>query len=242
MPYSHSSPCRACTDAPETPRPQAQVILSTNIAETSITIPGVRFVIDTGFVKHRSYSPRLGADCLQVGSERERVLGGEEGRRDQLGQEVAWLLWGTARRAPPLCDTRPPPKPTHPPHQVAPISQAQARQRSGRAGREAPGKAFRLYTEVGGGSRLPACMHAHGCISIRTLKASASLASPPLALPCLALPSHPTNRPPPPPPPCRRPPSSSCRPPPCPRSSVQTWPQRCCRFVLEGKGLWLSPW
>jgi ATP-dependent RNA helicase DHX8/PRP22 len=31
--------------------------------------------------------------------------------------------------------------------QVVPVSQAQARQRSGRAGREAPGKAFRLYTE-----------------------------------------------------------------------------------------------
>jgi HrpA-like RNA helicase len=44
-----------------------QIILSTNIAETSITISGVRYVIDTGFVKSRSYSPRLGADCLQVG-------------------------------------------------------------------------------------------------------------------------------------------------------------------------------
>ena len=43
-----------------------QIILSTNIAETSITISGVRYVIDTGFVKSRSYSPRLGADCLQV--------------------------------------------------------------------------------------------------------------------------------------------------------------------------------
>ena len=32
--------------------------------------------------------------------------------------------------------------------QVVPISQAQARQRSGRAGREASGKAFRLYTEA----------------------------------------------------------------------------------------------
>ena len=32
--------------------------------------------------------------------------------------------------------------------QVTPVSQAQARQRSGRAGREAPGKAFRLYTEA----------------------------------------------------------------------------------------------
>jgi hypothetical protein len=32
--------------------------------------------------------------------------------------------------------------------QVVPISQAQARQRSGRAGREAPGQAYRLYTEA----------------------------------------------------------------------------------------------
>lgn len=78
--------------APEGTR---KIILATNIAETSITISGVRFVVDTGFVKSRSYSPRLGADCLQV----------------------------------------------------APISQAQARQRSGRAGREGPGKAYRLYTE-----------------------------------------------------------------------------------------------
>jgi ATP-dependent RNA helicase DHX8/PRP22 len=56
----------------------------------------VRYVVDTGFVKSRSYSARLGADCLQV----------------------------------------------------MPVSQAQARQRSGRAGREASGKAFRLYTEA----------------------------------------------------------------------------------------------
>ncbi len=33
----------------------AQVILATNIAETSITISGVRYVVDTGFVKARNY-------------------------------------------------------------------------------------------------------------------------------------------------------------------------------------------
>eukprot|EP00877_Chromochloris_zofingiensis_P014727 jgi/Chrzof1/9508/Cz04g05220.t1 len=72
-----------------------KAILATNIAETSITIPGVKYVIDTGFVKARGYNAKLGADSLQV----------------------------------------------------VPVSQAQARQRSGRAGREAPGKAYRLYTE-----------------------------------------------------------------------------------------------
>ncbi|KAK9838275.1 hypothetical protein WJX81_001973 [Elliptochloris bilobata] len=73
-----------------------KVVLATNIAETSITIPGVRYVVDPGLIKARSYNARLGSDSLQV----------------------------------------------------VPTSQAQARQRSGRAGREAPGKAFRLYTEA----------------------------------------------------------------------------------------------
>lgn len=42
------------------------MVLATNIAETSITVPGVRFVIDTGFVKMRMYSAAQGSDSLQV--------------------------------------------------------------------------------------------------------------------------------------------------------------------------------
>ena len=42
------------------------MILATNIAETSITVPGVRFVVDTGFVKTRAYSAARGADSLRV--------------------------------------------------------------------------------------------------------------------------------------------------------------------------------
>jgi len=73
-----------------------QVILATNIAETSLTIDGIYYVIDPGFVKQNAYDPRLGMDSLIV----------------------------------------------------TPISQAQARQRSGRAGRTGPGKCYRLYTEA----------------------------------------------------------------------------------------------
>lgn len=72
-----------------------KVILATNIAETSITIPGIKYVIDPGLVKARSYDPGKGMESLIV----------------------------------------------------VPTSKSQALQRSGRAGREGPGKCFRLYPE-----------------------------------------------------------------------------------------------
>jgi len=78
-----------------TPRGTRKVILATNIAETSVTIPGVRHVIDSGLAKVKEFRTALGLDSLLV----------------------------------------------------KPISKSAAIQRKGRAGREAPGKCFRLYTE-----------------------------------------------------------------------------------------------
>ena len=79
-----------------TPPGVRKIVIATNVAETSITIDGIYYVVDPGFVKQNAYDPRLGMDSLVV----------------------------------------------------TPISQAQARQRSGRAGRTGPGKCYRLYTEV----------------------------------------------------------------------------------------------
>lgn len=72
-----------------------KLIFSTNIAETSVTVGGIRHVIDTGVVKARTHHPTTGLDVLKVEQ----------------------------------------------------ISKAQAWQRTGRAGREAPGKCYRTYTK-----------------------------------------------------------------------------------------------
>ncbi|KAM9257248.1 ATP-dependent RNA helicase DHX33-like [Cariama cristata] len=43
-----------------------KVILSTNIAETSVTIAGIKYVVDTGMVKAKKYSPETGLEVLAV--------------------------------------------------------------------------------------------------------------------------------------------------------------------------------
>ncbi|KAJ8569699.1 hypothetical protein K7X08_006276 [Anisodus acutangulus] len=43
-----------------------QFIVSTNIAETSLTVDGVMYVIDSGYVKQRQYNPSTGMYSLEV--------------------------------------------------------------------------------------------------------------------------------------------------------------------------------
>ena len=46
------------------PSSKPRIILATNIAEASLTVPGVRYVIDTGLIRVKRYAPRAGIDRL----------------------------------------------------------------------------------------------------------------------------------------------------------------------------------
>lgn len=48
-------------------------VLSTNIAETSVTISGIKYVVDSGFVKTRLIQPATGIEMLKVRSPLQQI-------------------------------------------------------------------------------------------------------------------------------------------------------------------------
>jgi len=50
----------------EVPKGYRKVIFATNIAQTSLTIPGIRYVVDSGFVKQFIYKPEFSMDILDI--------------------------------------------------------------------------------------------------------------------------------------------------------------------------------
>merc|ERR1712054_531456 len=62
---------RAIFEPPPPPRKPGEpagrkIVFSTNIAETSLTIDGIVYVIDPGFSKQKVYNPRIHAESLLV--------------------------------------------------------------------------------------------------------------------------------------------------------------------------------
>ncbi|KZT51012.1 P-loop containing nucleoside triphosphate hydrolase protein [Calocera cornea HHB12733] len=76
-----------------TPPGARKVVLATNIAETSITIDGVVYVIDPGFVKQNSYNPRTGMASLVVVPISRASANQRAGRAGRVGPGKAFRLY-----------------------------------------------------------------------------------------------------------------------------------------------------
>eukprot|EP00698_Gefionella_okellyi_P007727 TRINITY_DN1885_c0_g1_i1.p1 TRINITY_DN1885_c0_g1~~TRINITY_DN1885_c0_g1_i1.p1 ORF type:complete len:1141 (-),score=301.42 TRINITY_DN1885_c0_g1_i1:995-4384(-) len=70
-----------------------KVIVATNIAETSLTVDGILYVIDTGFCKLKVYNPRMGMDSLQVTPISQAGANQRSGRAGRTGPGFAYRLY-----------------------------------------------------------------------------------------------------------------------------------------------------
>ncbi|KAI5954822.1 hypothetical protein KGF57_003846 [Candida theae] len=70
-----------------------KVVVATNIAETSLTVDGIKYVIDCGLVKVKVYNPKLGMDTLQVVPISFANAEQRSGRAGRTGAGVAYRLY-----------------------------------------------------------------------------------------------------------------------------------------------------
>lgn len=68
-------------------------IVATNIAETSLTVDGIYYVIDTGYGKMKVYNPRMGMDALQVFPVSRAAADQRAGRAGRTGPGTCYRLY-----------------------------------------------------------------------------------------------------------------------------------------------------
>ncbi|MGE0085858.1 MAG: ATP-dependent RNA helicase HrpA [Desulfococcaceae bacterium] len=73
--------------------PGRKIIVSTNVAETSVTIPGIKFVVDTGLARISQYSPRSRTTALPVSPVSKSSADQRKGRCGRVQHGVCIRLY-----------------------------------------------------------------------------------------------------------------------------------------------------
>jgi ATP-dependent helicase HrpA len=75
------------------PHPRRRAVLATNVAETSLTIPGVRFVVDAGLARISRYSPRAKFQRLPIEPVARASAEQRKGRCGRVGEGICIRLY-----------------------------------------------------------------------------------------------------------------------------------------------------
>jgi ATP-dependent helicase HrpA len=78
------------------PTSQRKIVVATNIAETSLTIPGIRFVVDTGLARVSRYSPTARTRRLPIEAVAQSSADQRKGRCGRVAEGVCIRLYSEA--------------------------------------------------------------------------------------------------------------------------------------------------
>lgn len=76
------------------------VVVATNVAETSVTLPGVRHVVDSGYVRSARFDPRRGLDTLYTVRASRRSADQRAGRAGRTAPGTCLRLWSESDMPP----------------------------------------------------------------------------------------------------------------------------------------------
>ncbi len=76
-----------------------KVVLATNIAETSLTIPGVTAVVDSGLVRRSHFDPATGMSRLEVSRISRAASEQRAGRAGRVAPGICYRLWSEGAHA-----------------------------------------------------------------------------------------------------------------------------------------------
>jgi ATP-dependent helicase HrpB len=87
--------------------PRRKIVLATNIAETSLTIEGVRVVVDSGLARRARFDPATGMSRLETVRISRASADQRRGRAGRLGPGVCYRLWSESEHAALAAQTAP---------------------------------------------------------------------------------------------------------------------------------------
>ena len=80
------------------PDGRRRIVLATNVAESSVTLPGVRVVIDSGLAREPRFDPNSGFPRLDVVAISQASADQRAGRAGRVAEGWAWRLWPQSQR------------------------------------------------------------------------------------------------------------------------------------------------